>query len=182
MRTTVKISFKGLLIALPFLAILSVGVMFKISDVWAQEQGVTLAKQVQGTWTLVSIYNELDGKKNEQFGPTPKGTIVFTPDGRFAHIMMRASLPKFAANNRIKGTAEENQAVVQGSVASFGSYKVVMETNEPIVIMHYDGSTFPNWDGENHKRIMTVTGDELQIVTPAASIGGTNYAIWKRVN
>lgn len=92
---------------------------------------------------------------------------------------MKASLPKFAANSRVKGTAEENQAVVQGSVALFGSYAADSEKKDALK-WRVEGSTFPNWDGEEQKRLITVTGDEMTVITPAAAVGGTNYAVYKR--
>jgi len=54
----------------------------------------------------------------------PKGIIVFTSDGRFIYLYSRGDLPKFASNNRATGTADENKAVVQGSIATFGTYSV----------------------------------------------------------
>ena len=107
--------------------------------------------------------------------------LNFVPYGRFSSILMRASLPKFASNSRVKGTVEENQAVVQGSVASFGTY-TGQSDKEQTVNLHIEGSTFPNWDGQDQKRLMTVKGDELKVTNPAASIGGTNYAIYKRAS
>ena len=77
------------------------------------------------------------------------------------------------------GTAEEYQAVVQGSVAMFGTYKVV-SAKEGKVMLHYDGSTFPNWDGQDLPRVITVSGDEMKMINPTATMGGTNYIIWKR--
>jgi hypothetical protein len=149
------------------------------SEVRAQEKGGTLAKQVPGGWVLVSMQNETDGKRTDVFGPNPKGSLILTPDGRFSIILMSATLPKFAANNRKKGTAEENQAVVQGSIAFFGSYSVANE-KENMVHLSIEGSTFPNWTGEVQKRIMVVKGDEMIFTTPAAAIGGTNYLVFKR--
>jgi Lipocalin-like domain len=150
------------------------------SDVWAQEKGSTLAQQIQGSWILVSIYNEQDGKKINQFGPNPRGSFILTPDGRFSMILMRESLPKFASNNRLKGTVEENEAIVQGAFAYFGSYKVAGD-KEQTVILHVEGSTFPNWDGQDKERYMTVIGDELKLTAPTTALGsGTNYLIWKR--
>ncbi|MBL8485451.1 MAG: lipocalin-like domain-containing protein, partial [Rhodocyclaceae bacterium] len=43
-----------------------------------------------------------------------------------------------------------------------------------------DGSTFPNWDGDEQKRVVTVSGDELKIINPSAAVGGTAYSVWKR--
>jgi hypothetical protein len=106
--------------------------------------------------------------------------MILTPEGRFSLIMMRASLPKFASNNRVKGTAKENQAVVQGSNAYFGTY-TVLNNKEQSITLHMEGGTFPNWDGQDQKRPMTVEGDELKLVNPTPSLGGgTNYMIWKR--
>ena len=106
--------------------------------------------------------------------------MTLTPTGHFSMIMMSANLPKFISNNRVKGTAEENQAVVKGSIAMFGSYKVIDE-KEHKVMMHYDGSTFPNWDGRDLPRIISISGDEMKMVNPVAQIGGKNYVTWKRI-
>jgi len=142
------------------------------------QQG-NLAKDIQGTWTLQSIYNEVDGKKIDIFGPNPKGLMMLTPSGRFTITIMKASLPAFASNNRVKGTAEENQAVVHGSVAYFGTYSVLNE-QEKTVSMRIEASTFPNYAGQEQKRVMSVAGDEMSLTNPVAAVGGTNYLVWKR--
>jgi hypothetical protein len=172
-------SLKAVIGVLLVVAVLSGGTQSGASDVWAQEKGSTLAQQIQGSWILVSIYNEQDGKKIEPFGSKPRGSLILTPDGRFSMILMRASLPKFTANNRMQGSAEENQAVVQGSHAYFGTYAVASE-KEQTVNLHMEASTWPNWDGQDQKRVMNVIGDELKVTNPYASYGGTNYVVWKR--
>ncbi len=93
--------------------------------------------------------------------------------------ILRASLPKFAVNNRMKGTAQENQAIVQGSMVAFGHYTVA-SAKENVVNFHVEGSTFPNWDGQDQKRIMTVSGNQLKTINPHSTTGGTTYLIWKR--
>jgi hypothetical protein len=178
-RNTMKCSFKEVASVLLVAAVLVVGSWAGTSKVWAQVKGAGLAQQIQGSWILVSIYNEQDGKKTEQFGPNPRGSMILTPDGRFSSILMRASLPKFVSNNRLKGTAKENQAVVQGSATTFGTYTVASD-QEQTVNLHMEGSTFPNWDGQDQKRIMTVNGDELKVTSTTATIGGTNYSIYRR--
>ncbi len=160
-------------------AVLSGGMLSGVSDVWAKEKAGTLAKQIQGSWMLVSMYVEQDGKKIEPFGSQPRGSMILTPDGRFSIIFMKESLPKFAANSRMKGTAEENQAVVQGSLAFYGSYAVASE-KEQTVNLNIEGSTFPNWDRENQKRVMTVKGDEMSVTNPASAIGGVTHFTVKR--
>jgi len=151
------------------------------TNAWARKKGSSLEQQIQGTWKLVSIYNEQDGKKIDVFGPNPRGVTIYTPDGHFSQMLMNASLPKFASNNRTKGTPEEYQAVGQGVISYFGSYKVT-NAKENMVSMHIEGSTFPNWDGVDQKRIITFSGDEMNVINPTPAIGGgTNYVVWKRV-
>jgi Lipocalin-like domain len=93
-----------------------------------------------------------------------------------------ADLPKFASNNRETGTAEENKAIVQGSLAYFGTY-TVSETDKTITT-HIESSTFPNWNGADRKTSFKISGDELsvQVVSgPLTTVGtGTASLVWKR--
>jgi len=170
-----KWSIKEVASMLFAVAVLVAGTLSGASKVRAEEKGA------QGSWILVELYNETDGKKMEPFGPNPRGSMLLTPDGRFSMTIMRSSLPKFASNVRTKGTAEEYKAVVEGSVAAIGTYEVTGD-KEKVLNLHIEGSTFPNWDGQHQKRPMTVTGDELRVINPAPSIGGggKNTQIWKR--
>ncbi len=172
-------SIKTIAGVLLVVAVLSGGLLSGASAVWGKEKAGTLAKQIMGTWILVSIYHEQDGKRIEPYGDKPRGSMILTPDGHFSMFFMRASLPKFASNNRMTGTAEENQAVVQGSLAFYGTYAVASE-KEQTVNLHIEGDTFPNVDGQDQKRIMTVEGDELRVTNPTTTIGGVAYVVWKR--
>jgi hypothetical protein len=80
-------------------------------------------QQIEGNWTLASIYNEWpDGRKIEQFGSHPRGSMMLAPDGRFSIFFMKDTLPKFAANNRLEGTDQENRTVIRGvSLLSAGT-------------------------------------------------------------
>jgi len=77
------------------------------------------------------------------------------------------------------GTADENKAVVQGSAAFYGTWSV--NDKDLTVSTRIDGSTFPNWDGQDQKRTVSVSGDEMKLCVPGAQIGGTACAVWKRV-
>ena len=46
----------------------------------------TTAKDLGGTWTLVSITLEQDGKKTDFYGPNPQGQRTFDPTGHFSEI------------------------------------------------------------------------------------------------
>ena len=88
-------------------------------------------------------------------------TGLSLPDeaGHFMLILQRATLPRFASDNGMSGTAEENKAVVQGSIAYFGTY-AIDEAKGPISL-RYDGSTYPNWDGDTQERLVSVSGNEV---------------------
>ncbi len=153
--------------------------LFSSPDVRAG-QASGFAQQIQGSWTLVSIYNEWpDGRKLEQFGKNPQGFMILTPDGRFSIFLAKADLPKFAAGNRLEGTAYEYQAIARDSLAYFGRYRVASE-KDGIVEFLVEGSTFPNWNGQKQKRLMSAAGKTLKVVNPAAGIGGASYLVWQR--
>ena len=136
------------------------------------------ARAIAGTWTMVSNTATLpSGEKVLPFGPNPNGIMVLGSDGRYMNTVMKATLPKIAANSRAKGTAEENSAIVDGSIAHFGKYSV----DGQAIVFNIERSTFPNWDGTTQKRTYTLVGDELRYNVPAASLGGTAEVVWKRV-
>jgi hypothetical protein len=47
----------------------------------------TTAKDLVGTWTLVSITIERDGKKIDFYGPNPQGQAMFDANGRVSSII-----------------------------------------------------------------------------------------------
>jgi hypothetical protein len=70
------------------------------------------AKDLVGTWTLVSVVAERDGRKFDSYGPNAKGLLMFDANGRYSIIFIAAGLPKFVSGIRSSGTADENKAVV----------------------------------------------------------------------
>ena len=155
------------------LGLLLLGVLLSAGEVCAQT-----AKDLAGTWTLVSNVNEQDGKKTDSFGPHPKGILTLDANGRYVIAFARADLPKVASNNRTTATPEENKAIVGGSLTHFGTLSV--NEADKTFTFKIGTATFPNWDGTEQQRPFTVTGDELKLTVPAASGAGTSTAVWKR--
>ncbi len=134
--------------------------------------------QLVGTWMLVSIYDEhQDGSKFNPFGANPTGILMFDGNGHFAAQLIGSGLPKFASNNRLEGTPEENKAIVQGSICYFGTYSV--SEADQTLNYHIESSSFPNFSGADQKRSLTLAGDELKYTGPT-STGGTAHVVWKR--
>jgi Lipocalin-like domain len=172
---------KGLsTLAVTTMSLLFLGVVLFVGDALAQQK--SLKEQLVGTWKLVSSHNvRNDGSKIDVYGPNANGIVIYTSDGHFALVNMRSDLPKFASNSRDRGTPEEYKAVVQGSIAYFGTYTV--NEADKVITAQIEGSTFPNAiGGPDQKRIITsLTADELKFTNPAAtSRGGTLELVWKR--
>lgn len=153
--------------------------LFATSTGWAQQKAGKVQQQMTGSWSLASVVVEQDGKKIEPYGPNPKGMLIVNGDGHFSLINLRPDLPKIASNNREKQTAQENKAISEGILAYFGSYTV--DEKDSTVSVKIDGSSFPNWNGVEQKRKVTVSKDELKWVNATSPLGGgTATVIWKR--
>jgi Lipocalin-like domain len=139
--------------------------------------GQSLKEQIVGAWQYASIYNEVDGVKKYIYGEKPLGLVVLDPSGYVIGYLSKPDLPKFAANNRLKGTDEEYREVMQGMLAGFGTYSIEGDT----VTINWIGSSYPNRAGTIEKRTYTVTGDEMTATNPAASSGGMSVAKFQRV-
>ena len=167
--------------AVMFAALACLAVVLRAGEAATQQSPTPAKQQFIGTWSLVSIqYVEKDGRKIEPFGPGARGMLHFDAGGRFATQVMAANRPRFASNNRMIGTTEENKAVSQGVVAYFGTY-TVDEANH-IVTLHIEQSSFPNWNGTDQQRSFAFTGDELRYTAASSTANPAESAklAWKR--
>jgi hypothetical protein len=161
------------------LAVLCIGVALSATGAIAAGKTNIDKGRLVGSWTLVGINNTTpDGKTVQTYGPND-GVLVFEANGGFVQILARSDLPKFASNNRNTGSADENKAVVQGSLAIYGKYTI--NAKDGALTLHIDRSSYPNWNGADQKRIVTsLTANELKWEIPAPSVGGASVAVWKR--
>jgi hypothetical protein len=161
-------------------AFLAIPLCFVLSAV-AFAQQKSAREQIVGAWTLVSVTSEMDdGKKGEPFGPSPTGVIIFSSDGHFSLFQSRAEIPKIAANDRAKATAEEAQGIVAPSIAYYGSYSI--DENTKVRVVNLAASTYANVAAiPNQKRTITLlTADELKFDNPRTPNGMTLRTAWKR--
>jgi hypothetical protein len=128
----------------------------------------------------VSVTSEADdGKKGQPFGPSPKGVVIFSNDGHFSLFQSRAEIPKIAANDRAKATAEEAQGIVASSIAYYGTYSI---DESKMMVVNLAASTYANVAAiPNQKRTITLlTADELKFDNPRTPNGMTLKTVWKR--
>jgi Lipocalin-like domain len=146
------------------------------------QQPKGLKEQLIGTWTfVVAEVTAPDGKKSFPFGETPKGILIFTPDGHFSQIHVASDVPKIASNNRLTGTAEEYASIMRRSISVFGTYTV--DEDKKTVTYHIVSSSFPNWEGEAQTRtIDKLTADEFVNTNPNVAGGrGSASNLYRRV-
>src|SRR5713101_2946619 len=140
-------------------------------------QKKTLKDQITGTWSFSSTVNTRpDGSKVDPWGPGATGSLIYSPNGRFAFMIMRADIPKF---ERDKGTPEQFKAAAQGLIAYHGTYSVD-EANKTIG-HRVQGSSFAAFNGTEVKRSITsVTADQLKYTNSTSSFGTKIDSTWKR--
>jgi hypothetical protein len=145
----------------------------------AMAQQKSLGERLVGTWTYVSSTAKLpDG--SPQWGANPRSLLIFTDNGHFSWQVFRSDRPQVGSNDRRNARPDENKAIMQGSLAYFGTYSV-NETDKTL-ISRIAGSTFPNSEGEEQKRMITLlTADELRYANPQTTLGASVEAVWRRV-
>ena len=145
-------------------------------DALGQKQ--SLKEQLVGTWTLLSWEQKKgDGTKLERYGTDPKGIAFFDTGGRYIITVMRSDRAKYASNALWQGTAEENKETADGTTTYFGTYSI-SEPDSSITVS-VDGSSFPNWNGTNQKRFVTIAGDHLMLTVRPPG-GDVVDVIWRR--
>ena len=134
------------------------------------QQAKSDKERLVGAWTLVSLTAGEGPEQTLPYGPDPKGTMMVDANGHFSITVLRSDLPKFVSNNRMTGTRGENEAIVQGSIAYFGTYAIDEATH--VITVKVEGSTFPNFDGGMQTRILSFNDDEVTYLNPTPSMGG----------
>lgn len=146
-------------------------------------QTPTSAASLVGTWRVVLVDNVLpDGSRVQLYGPNPQGILTFDASGNYALQIMREDRPRFAANDKSKGTPQEYEAAVQGTNAHFGKYSI--SDDGRAIVFHIEHASFPNWEGTDQKRPFTLSGDELTYTVPTPTTGATvtGEVKWRRIH
>src|SRR5712675_1000194 len=154
---------------------------FLATGLWAgsaaAQPAKTMRDQLVGTWQFViAEITTADGKKTLPFGDHPKGMLIFTADGHFSQVHVSGGLPRIASNNRLAGTDADNKAIVQGTLALFGTYTV--DEQKKTLTFNIQASTYPNLEGAKQTRtIDALSADEFRNTNPAAARDGPATAM-----
>lgn len=147
-----------------------------------QQATTQLAKQVIGTWKLVSwTYKNENGEVIDYFGKTPKGILMYTDSGYMSVHIMKSDRKRFKSEGMYDGTPEE---IVDAFTTYFAYFGKFIE-KEPGVLQHtVEGGTFPNWLGNIEERYGEIEGNRMILSTPPIRTGEHDIVfniVWERV-
>ena len=165
--------------AVTTMSLVSLVLVLAATDAVAQQKSIK--DQLVGTWTVVSWDQvRADGSNVQRFGGNPKGINVFDANGRFFVMFARPDLPKIASRDPLKTTTEENKAVMEGTIAYYGTYSV--SESDKVLTLRVEASSFPNQVGADQKRTITeLTGDQLKYENTTVMSGGQIHVVLSRL-
>ena len=133
--------------------------------------------QLVGTWQIVSIEDTFkDGKvgPSTQFGPHPKGFLMYEPDGHMCATLVNSDRPRW--KDLGKATDAEKIAYYDSFIAYCGTYKLDSAAS---TITHYPSVAWtPAYVGSTQARPFKLEGNRLIITVTQ---GLANLGIQKRV-
>lgn len=137
-----------------------------------------------GAWKLVTFeFRKTDGSVIYPYGENAQGSIIYTETGRYSAQLMRVDRPRLASGDQMKATVEEIEANYKGCISYFGTYQ--FDPEHGTIIHRVEASLFPNMEGTEQKRFYKLSGNMLQLKTPAIRLGGgmaEGVLLWERVS
>lgn len=148
--------------------------------------GNGLRERLIGAWALVS-YEErpVDGSPSFfPMGKTPKGIIMYTPDGFMSAQLSKPERKPFASGDWFMASDADFRGEATSYIAYTGPFHVDEEKQHLTHSMFI--SLFPNWIGQTQPRVVRIEGDRLFLstVSPISSGGKTvnSHLEWRRAN
>lgn len=143
------------------------------------QQRATEPSPLAGTWTLVAAdLLHPDGSRTRDYGAAPRGRLIVDAVGRYSLQIFKSERPRFASEDKTKGTPAEFAASTLGSSTHFGSLEV--DPAAHVLTVTIDGASFPNQEGTQQKRTYVLDGDELSYRVPAHADGNIPISVWHR--
>ena len=136
-----------------------------------------------GTWRLLSWENRSveEGQVSYPLGEDATGYIMYNEDSYMFVAIMGSNRPKFAADDLLSATKEEEALAEETYVSYCGRYDFEGDT----VVHHVEMSLFPNWIGGDQERLVDLRANRLTLSTRPLLLRGiqqTAHLIWERVS
>jgi hypothetical protein len=151
-------------------------VLIVASSLLSLAQNPTVS-QLVGTWQIVSIEDtSTDGKvgPSAQFGPHPKGFLMYEPDGHMCATLANGDRPTW--KDPAKPTDAEKIAYYDSFIAYCGTFKLESVTS---TVTHYPSVAWtPAYVGSTQPRPFKLEGNRLIITVTQ---GMSDLGVQKRV-
>ena len=136
-----------------------------------------------GTWRLLSRENTSvdDRQVSYPLGKDATGYIMYNEDGYMFVAIMAPHRLRFAADDLLSATEEEEAQAEETYVSYCGRYDFLGDT----VVHHVEMSLFRNWIGVDQERLVDLGGSRLTLKTRPLLLRGiqqTAHLIWERVS
>jgi Lipocalin-like domain len=136
-----------------------------------------------GTWRLLSWENRSveDGQVSYPLGEEASGYLIYNEDGYMFVAIMAPNRLRFAADDLLSATKEEEAQAEETYVSYCGRYDFDVDT----VIHHVELSLFPNWIGGYQERLVDLGENRLTLSTRPLLLRGiqqTAHLIWERIS
>jgi hypothetical protein len=136
---------------------------------------------LHGTWTLVAADKILPGgARARDYGAAPKGRLIVDAQGRYSLQILKSERPRFAADSKADGSADEFKSAVMGSSTHYGT--VAIDARAGQLVFSIEGASFPNWEGTVQRRQYRLEGDELSYQVPPRADGSIPISVWRRLD
>ena len=145
---------------------------------------LTRVDDLLGAWRLESAVEVFDdGERRDEFGPNPQGYLSYNPAGIVSATLGDSARPRVSARDPQSGTDDDYQEMARRFIAYAGPFTVDVGTGT--VTHHVEVSLFPNWQGRDQVRRVTIEGKRLHIIaSDRTSADGRTFhseLIWLRV-
>jgi hypothetical protein len=139
----------------------------------------SLSQSLTGTtWILTN--NEMTDPKGQRrtlvMGKDIEGQLILGGNGHYSYMVI-GDMPKLA-KDRIDTTPREDKLISQSVLTHFGTYKI--DDTERIITFKVERSSYPNQNGTEAKRAITLKGDQLIIDNPRRTTGGKTTVTFKK--
>ena len=137
-----------------------------------------------GAWRLESAVEVFDdGERRDEFGPNPKGYLCYSPDGIVSATLGDSARPPVSVGDPQNATDDDYVEMARRFIAYAGPFSV--DVANGTVTHHVDVSLFPNWQGHDQVRRVTIDDRRLSIVASSrTSADGRTFhseLIWLRI-
>ena len=143
---------------------------------------ITTNAPICGTWRLESVTIQTNADALHPMGDNPIGTLIYTNEGRYSVQLFPEGRTPCAADDLMGSTPEEIVANAGRVVSYFGHY--TFHPKVGYVIHNIEGSLFPNWEGQAHKRYFTIEDNRLTLKSEPMSLGGESAVaviVWEKL-